>query len=94
MSEKIVQLNEEIIKGQLKELIRRSVGTSDMKKLRKQLLSLLLALNLCLSLCISAAGASDGQAFTDVSPNAWYYTFSQYHFLSMSPRQPSCRSVP
>ena len=26
MSEKIVQLNEEIIKGQLKELVRGSVG--------------------------------------------------------------------
>lgn len=28
MSEKIVQLNEEVIKGQLKELVRGSVGLS------------------------------------------------------------------
>ena len=30
MSEKIVQLNEEVIKGQLKELVRGSVGLSNM----------------------------------------------------------------
>ena len=30
MSEKIVQLNEEVIKGQIKELVRGSVGLSMM----------------------------------------------------------------
>ena len=30
MSEKIVQLNEEIIKGQLKELVRRFTSSTDM----------------------------------------------------------------
>ena len=30
MSEKIVQLNEEIIKGQLKELVRGSTSSTDM----------------------------------------------------------------
>ncbi len=30
MSEKIVQLNEEVIKGQLKELVRGSTSSTDM----------------------------------------------------------------
>ena len=34
MSEKIVQLNEEVIKGQLKELVRGSVRMPEMRRSR------------------------------------------------------------
>ena len=62
MSEKIVQLNEEIIKGQLKELVRGSVEETLNELLEKEAESLTQAAVMCckLYMCLDKLPPEEG----------------------------------
>ena len=84
MSEKIVQLNEEVIKGQLKELVRGSVEETLNELLEKEAESLL---------ATSAARpvrATAAVTTTGISPPHPETSHFMYHALKVFPlRQPS-----
>ena len=91
MSEKIVQLNEEVIKGQLKELVRGSVEETLNELLEQEAKKLTQAARYERS---EARRATAAATTTGISPPHQETSHFMYHALKVFPlRQPSLSGI-